>query len=192
MKKLIVIVALVFFATTALAENFIAVKGGYVKYNKEADSIYEGSHIYYPATGYGIILGNEKDDWITRLDISRERTGVEFSNAFPIAYDGFRLNSFPITLQFGKKFNNFYALLGGGIMFNDADIWEYAPSPFNAKMNNSICGVATIGYKTSGKVFGFIEGRYLYAKSKVNIAGYDSFTEDLSNLSAWAGIGVKF
>lgn len=194
MKKIIVMLMVVFFATSVFAENFIAIKGGYVKYNKEADSIYEGSHIYYPSTSYGIVLGNEKNNWITRLDISKERTGVEFENEFPVCYDGFRLNSYPVTVQFGRKFNPFYILVGGGIMINDADIWQYPSSPFDAKMDNSLCGVATLGIEKSlwKGLYVFGEGRYLYSKVKVDVKEYSSFKEDLSNVSIWGGLGVKF
>lgn len=199
MKKIIVylISILLLCSTSAIAENFIAIKYGHVKYISEKESIYEGSHIYYPTDAFGFIFGKEKKNWIMRLDISKERTGSEFKNDFPLAYDGFRVNTYPITFQLGKKLSRsipFYLLAGVGIMINDADIWQYDAYPFKAKMDNSFCVVATIGFekKLTKTVYLFLEGRYLYSKADVQIEGCNSIKENLSNNSVWFGICKKW
>jgi len=185
--------------TSAFAENFVAVKYGHVKYVKEAISEWEwdGSHIYYPADAFGIAIGREKNGWITRLDVSKERTGVEFQHALGIAYDGCKINTYPVTLQFGKKINTWlpvYLLAGGGVVINDAEFWQYDPYPFNGKMYNSWCAVATLGVEKNltKHIYVFAEARYLYSKARVKVEGYSSFKEDLSSNSIWAGLGYKW
>jgi opacity protein-like surface antigen len=194
MKKFVVVILLLLFSSAAYAESFVAVKVGSTQYVKEKDSIYEGSHIYNKSESYGFILGTIKNNWIRRLDISRERTGVEFVSKFPLPYDGVRIISYPITISIGRKVGIFYGLVGAGYMLNSADVWQYPEYPFDAKMNNSICGSAIVGLSKDiiKNLYIFAEARYLYSKAEVEIAGYDSFTEDLSNVSGYAGLGIKF
>ncbi len=195
MKKILPLaLCIIFIAQIVQAENFIGVKVGKTKYIKEADSIYPGSHIYEGNEIYGIVLGNKKDDWITRLDIEKFRTGVEFSNTFPTSYDGVKIYQYPIIISLGRQWGMFYGLLGAGFIINDADVWAYPENPFDAKMQNSPCAALTLGLQKSitKNTYGFIEGQYIYSKARVDIKGYNSFTEDVSSITAWAGLGYKF
>jgi len=199
-KTAILLLALIFvWATVADAENFAAVKYGHVIYAQEADSAWEGSHLYYPADAFGIMIGTENNRWIARLDASRERTGVEFQHNLGVAYDGVRINMMPVTIQFGRRFGDkartsAYLLAGAGIMINKADIWKYKPTPFEGRMDNSPCAVATLGIEKqlTKHLYAFAEGRYLYSKARVEISGYNSFTEDISSTSVWGGLGWKW
>lgn len=195
MKKLIPIFLCVMFLTQmGYAENFIGVKFGKAQYKEEKDSIYPGSHIYEGNETYGIVLGHKKDGWITRLDIEKFRTGVELTHAFPIAYDGVKIHQYPIILSFGRQIGMFYGLLGAGYIINDADFWEYPSDLFSAKMENSPCVALTLGAEKNltKNIYGFIEGQYIYSKADVEVKGYESFTEDISNVTAWLGLGWKF
>ena len=193
-KMVFSILLILSFTTLTYAENFIGLKLGQTKYVSEKDSIYQGSHIYEGNEAFGVVLGHKNNNWIYRLDIEKFRTGVEFSNTFPTSYDGVRINQYPVILSLGRQFGIFYGLLGAGYIINDADIWNYPETPFEAKMNNSPCLALTLGLEAdiTKKLYGFIEGRYIYSKADVEVSGFDSFTEDLSNTTLWFGLGRKF
>ena len=195
MKKTILLaLCIVFIAQVVQAENFIGVKFGKAQYIKEKDSIWEGSHIYEGNETYGVVLGNKKDGWITRLDIERFRTGVELTHAMPLAYDGVKIYQYPIIISLGRQVGWFYWLVGGGFIVNKAEFWKYDPYPFDAKMQNSPCAALTLGLQKdiTKNTYGFIEGQYIYSKARVDVKGYNSFTEDVSSITAWAGLGYKF
>ena len=195
MKKIILLTLCVLFIAQAVnAENFISVKFGQAQYKEEKDSQWEGSHIYEGNEVYGLVIGYKKDNWIYRLDIEKFRTGTELSNTFPIAYDGVRINQYPIILSIGRSLGMFYGLIGAGYIINDAEFWQYAPYPFDAKMNNSPCLALTLGIEKNitKNLYGFLEGQYIYSKATVKIQEYSSFKEDISNLITWLGLGWKF
>ena len=195
MKRIFaVVLLLVFMIQLCYAENFIGMKMGKTQYTEEKDSVYPGSHVYEGNETYGVILGYKKNSWITRLDIEKFRTGSEFSHDFPIAYDGVKINQYLIILSFGRQIDMFYGLLGAGYIVNDAEFWEYTSTPFDAKMNNSPCLALTLGIEknVAKDIYVFVEGQYTYSKTKVETQGYNSFTEDVSNVTGWTGLGWRF
>lgn len=196
MKKYIIVILIVMFiSSVATAETSIALKKGYTVYDQERVSVYEGNNIYdREFTDYGGFIRYVRRPYIYRLDIDTMKTGGEFANPMPIAYEGVDIRMTPVVFSFGRYiYKGIYGLFGAGYSFNKIEIEKYAPYPFNESMDNSMVLSATLGYeqKIGNKWFGFVEGRYSALKAKVNINGSHAFTEDLSNKTVFVGFGRK-
>jgi len=197
MKKLIAITILIIILKwydSAYANPSVALKIGQIRYNEQADSIYQGNTVYDNAFCYGGFLRFTRDNWILRFDYDTNKTGNTFKNFFPNPYEKIDLEQTRYIVSAGSYFLEYlYFLVGAGYNQNDGYIEQYPTDPYSYTFNNNVCYSATVGLEKSfNHWFMFMEYRYLWSEMDVEVNDRSVLIDDVSNQNIYVGVGYAW